>query len=661
MSLNAPPAAAPARPDCGCGGCGGTGTADLSAAAFVRPRFFAGQLLTEDDLGLLTGYVTAKDRLHNRYLFGAGVVCGLRVTCDPCGGGTVSVQPGYALDCCGSDLVLACPTTLDINAMIRDLRAARLGKDCGDPCADQDTQSAGRRGTAITRHYCLYARYGEQATDPVAPYATEEPCGQTTCEPTRIREGISFVLKCPEHEPPPDDLWGRLKECLPHRETLGHAGRLLAYGEPMAAAAHAAAHPPAFGQQETDELNKILAASGGQPRDTGTDQARSMTETVRQLAAVLARYDLAKDRPQLNLTKARAALGDMAAALRDSVTATWDDPFDRAAVHALLEQAAKLATATTQPRVKLAMLAEGRPLDDSLLAVLTSDATALAEWLRARVDSDPALTDCELRSQVSAVSVAAATASDAPAIRRLGQAGSGLIKVLTRWLADCICTALNPPCVPCEDTDVLLACLEVRDCEVVRICNAERDYVISGSALRYWLPAGFLHEHIERFCCQDKPSIRPASEESGGLSFQQAGFGAAEAAASLPWELLGLPQPADLLRGVLQRAGAALPAPAAPVTPAAPPAAEAADATARQLTALTERVSELTGQLTETQTRLAETQAQLTGLANRPSAAPRPAGRARRTAAAKSPTGQRPAATGAATTGPDSPEADDGT
>ena len=85
---------------------------------------------------MLTGYVTAKDRLHNRYLFGAGVVCGLRVTCDPCGGGTVSVQPGYALDCCGNDLVLACPATLDINTMIRDLRAARLGKDCGDPCAD---------------------------------------------------------------------------------------------------------------------------------------------------------------------------------------------------------------------------------------------------------------------------------------------------------------------------------------------------------------------------------------------------------------------------------------------------------------------------------------------------------------------------------------------
>src|SRR5262245_36258589 len=125
MTLNA----LPATTGCGCGGSGsGAATADLAATAFVRPRFFAGQLLTEDDLGLLTTYTTAKNRLHNRYLFGAGVVCGLWVACDPCGGGTVTVQPGYALDCCGNDLVLACPETLDINAMIRDLRAAQLGK-----------------------------------------------------------------------------------------------------------------------------------------------------------------------------------------------------------------------------------------------------------------------------------------------------------------------------------------------------------------------------------------------------------------------------------------------------------------------------------------------------------------------------------------------------
>ena len=57
--------------DCGCG-CGGT---SAFPAAFVRPRFFAGQLLTEDDLTLLTDYVAGKDRLHNRMVSGTGSAC----------------------------------------------------------------------------------------------------------------------------------------------------------------------------------------------------------------------------------------------------------------------------------------------------------------------------------------------------------------------------------------------------------------------------------------------------------------------------------------------------------------------------------------------------------------------------------------------------------
>ena len=63
----------------------------------MRPRFFAGQLLTEDDLDLLGEYVVGKNRLHNRALWGPGVVCGLDVHCDPCGRGNLIVSPGYAI------------------------------------------------------------------------------------------------------------------------------------------------------------------------------------------------------------------------------------------------------------------------------------------------------------------------------------------------------------------------------------------------------------------------------------------------------------------------------------------------------------------------------------------------------------------------------------
>ena len=179
--------------------------------------------------------------------------------------------------------------------------------------------------------------------------------------------------------------------------------------------------------------------------------------------------------------------------------------------------------AATRPVPQLAMLALGRPLDDSVLAVLISDAAALEEWLLARLDSDPTLGDCELRSLVQAVSAATATTGEAQAVRSLGRAGSELAELFIRFVTDCVCAALNPPCASCEDTDVLLACVEVRDCEVVRICNAERDYVVSGSALQYWLPVGLLHQLIESLCCPAKPR-RDAIKEPAGLAFQKAGW-----------------------------------------------------------------------------------------------------------------------------------------
>src|ERR1051325_4252758 len=140
---------------CGCGSsvqaglcsCGDVGCNTCRNQGFVRPRFFAGQLLTEEDLQKLIDYTVAKNRLHNQRLWGDGVVCGLEVGCNPCGGGKVTVNPGYALDCCGNDLVLSCPLELDINAMVRDLkRSLRGGYDCGDPCPPQKKQP-GAAGT----------------------------------------------------------------------------------------------------------------------------------------------------------------------------------------------------------------------------------------------------------------------------------------------------------------------------------------------------------------------------------------------------------------------------------------------------------------------------------------------------------------------------------
>jgi hypothetical protein len=83
-----------------------------------RPRFFAGQLLTEQDLNRLDSYIRAKNRMHNLHLHGWGVVNGLQVRCDSCGSG-VTVGAGYAIDPCGEDIVVCNDTPVDICALIK--------------------------------------------------------------------------------------------------------------------------------------------------------------------------------------------------------------------------------------------------------------------------------------------------------------------------------------------------------------------------------------------------------------------------------------------------------------------------------------------------------------------------------------------------------------
>jgi hypothetical protein len=125
-----------------------------------RPLFGAGQVLTAADLTALQDYVRAKNRLHSRYLHGWGVVCGLEVICNDCEG-SVTVMPGYALDPCGEDIIVAQPVRFDLVAAIRacaDQQRAKTG-DCDpwmpppDPgCTDAET------------YWCVALKYREVET-----------------------------------------------------------------------------------------------------------------------------------------------------------------------------------------------------------------------------------------------------------------------------------------------------------------------------------------------------------------------------------------------------------------------------------------------------------------------------------------------------------------
>jgi len=107
----------PACPDCGALEC------------LCRPRFFAGQLLSEKDLNRLDQYIKKKNQLHNRNLHGWGVVNGLKVLCDPCG--QIKVSKGYAISPCGDDIVVCEDTAVDICALIRKCKQQDRGSiDC---------------------------------------------------------------------------------------------------------------------------------------------------------------------------------------------------------------------------------------------------------------------------------------------------------------------------------------------------------------------------------------------------------------------------------------------------------------------------------------------------------------------------------------------------
>jgi hypothetical protein len=257
----APQPAMPPDPACQpCPECGGL-------ECLCRPRFFAGQLLTEQDLNRLDYYITEKSKLHNRYLFGAGVVCGLEVRCHPCGE-TLSVSPGYALSPCGEDIVVCKTDTVDICSLIAQCR--KLDPPQCQPYGGQDAcqdlvenwilaihyrEEPSRGATALLGQSCscksgcscggagcsscagkpaCSCGAGATQTAP-APNALPRPRrgAPPSCEPTVTCEGYRYeVFRAPETTPPPlpraglsggiagavgwfgGEMFGRIKACF---------------------------------------------------------------------------------------------------------------------------------------------------------------------------------------------------------------------------------------------------------------------------------------------------------------------------------------------------------------------------------------------------------------------------------------------------------------
>jgi len=205
MPSGRPSAAAP----CGCGGeCHGTCCA---LDGLVRPRFFCGQLLTDQDLMTLVGW--ARDKLAlGRFRHGWGVVCGLDVHCDPeCPAGVV-VDPGYAVSCCGDDIVVSKDRPLAERCLDLTPCCRQESDPCEDPyaskseSADETSEARLLRGGSLEalfptgdradlRIVDVALRYRERDDDPQEALA-HDACGQQgVCVDSRTHEEFHLVAR----------------------------------------------------------------------------------------------------------------------------------------------------------------------------------------------------------------------------------------------------------------------------------------------------------------------------------------------------------------------------------------------------------------------------------------------------------------------------------
>jgi hypothetical protein len=144
---------------------------------FEQPLWTAGQVLSAADLSSLQAYIKGKNRLHNRYLHGWGVVCGLEVVCDDCEG-SVTIRSGYAIDPCGEDIVVAQDTRFDLVKAIRECRDSKKSKtgDC-DPWAPPPDPGC----KDVETHWCVSLKYKEVEASYVRALATSIPGPAQSC------------------------------------------------------------------------------------------------------------------------------------------------------------------------------------------------------------------------------------------------------------------------------------------------------------------------------------------------------------------------------------------------------------------------------------------------------------------------------------------------
>ena len=406
----------------------------------------------------------------------------------------MTVNPGYALDCCGNDIFLSCPVPIDINEKIRE-----LGCDCGDPCPDPCGDSDG------VRTYLLCVQYAECLSEPVSPYSPGAT--STACVNTRVQESCTFKLRFPPKKcKPQDDFAAKLRDLLDEKEDdfgltydLARWDELTEPGAALLGAniVYLTAADEAVLARITD-VNSVLPEAVLREECT-EDNRKKALEALRGPARTVARFCFVP-------AASRWAAGTAGRTLTDNTQ--LDTAKD------VLAKAAEKLNSWVRPSFPEAARTEAILLIDQTRSWTGAKDEKALDDLRKRIDlrlfirdDHPNAMPYSLARYAKVVTELAPTfgwiapADDdfTPAVLKDLDGRSAKVRhAFERDRRSKICEALNPPCAPCDDLCVLLATVEVKCCEVVAICNLVRRLIISPAALGYWLP---LQGLFAALCC----------------------------------------------------------------------------------------------------------------------------------------------------------------
>jgi hypothetical protein len=201
-------------------------------------------------------------------------------------------------------------------------------------------------------------------------------------------------------------------------------------------------------------------------------------------------------------------------------------------------------------------------------------------------------------SEYRAVSALKLTTLDATSPREVRVLGRTFVSVLVH----CVCSAANPRCPTCTDARIPLARVRVDGCDVVSVCDLERQWIHSPRALAYWFPVvEVLRSLLERRCCPDDcdgrhrypelfAEVRPSEDRPSKVRKREVDILREQASSSLRRVLP--PEEVPVIRQVLEALGDEFEVPRRAVSAAPEPAG-----TSARIDALEQQLAELRSQL----------------------------------------------------------------